>query len=70
MIVKKITPYFVLLIFLTIVFYDSYAYWSGGQEATISYLIITDWIYNYPFVTFCMGLVCGHLFWPLAKKDN
>ena len=65
---KKITPYFILFTFLLVVFYDVYAFLDGGQEATVSYLIITDWIYNYPFVTFCAGIVCGHLFWPLARR--
>ena len=65
---KKITPYFILVTFLVVVFYDGYAFWEGGQQATISYLIITDWIYNYPFLVFCSGVVCGHLFWPLARK--
>lgn len=64
---KKITPYFILFAFLAIVFYDGFAFYDGGQEATISYLIITDWIYNYPFIVFAMGLVCGHLFWPLSR---
>ena len=65
---KKITPYFIVFSFLVIVFYDGYAYWDGGQEATISYLIITDWIYNYPAMVFGLGYIFGHLTWPLAKK--
>jgi len=65
---KKITPYFIFFSFLIIAFYDGYAYFKGGQEATISYLIVTDWLYNYPFLVFCSGIVCGHLFWPLIRK--
>ena len=65
---KKITPYFILSGILVVAGYDIWAYMDSGQEGTISYLLITDWIYNYPAFVAATFFVLGHLFWPLAKK--
>lgn len=65
---RTITQYFIFVAIVVILGYDVYAYIKGGQEATISSVIITDWIYNYPAFTFACGFFAGHLFWPLARK--
>lgn len=68
--IKKITKLIVLLFIALILIYDVYAYIKGGQVATISYLIITDWSKNYSAFTFAIGFLMGHLFWPLAERKK
>jgi len=68
--VKEMTTYFIVLIFIVIIGYDIYAYIEGGQDATVSYIISQEWIYNYPAFTFGMGFVMGHLFWPMSKHKR
>lgn len=70
MALRKVTGYVIGLIVLAILGYDVYAYLEGGQDATISSVIITDWALNYPAFTFLVGFVMGHLFWPLSKKKG
>ncbi len=65
---KKITKYFIPLAIIVILLYDTYAYLSAGQEATVSYIIIEEWSRDYPAFTFFMGFVMGHLFWGLYKE--
>lgn len=66
--IREITQYAIALIILGIFAYDAWAFIQGGQDATISSVIITDWAYNYPAFTFLIGFIMGHLFWPLSKK--
>ena len=51
-----------------ILLYDAWAFYMGGQEATISHIIVTDWIYNYPAFVFLSGFMCGHLFFPMSRN--
>jgi len=67
---RALTGWVILVIFIAIFGYDFYAYVVGGQDATISSVIITDWSINYPAFTFGMGFICGHLFWGLSKKKK
>ena len=55
---------------LGILLYDAFAFYAGGQEATISHVIVTDWIYNYPAAVFLTGFMCGHLFFPMSRKNE
>jgi hypothetical protein len=68
--IKKTTKIATISLIGLILIYDIYAYVKGGQEATISYLIITDWSKNYSAFTFGIGFVMGHLFWPLAERKK
>lgn len=65
---KKLTPFVTVGFIIGLLIYDAIAWYDGGQEATVSYMVITDWIYNYPAFVFFVGFVMGHLFWPLSKK--
>jgi len=67
---KKITPFFTIGLIAVIALYDFWAYFQGGQEATISWIIIERWSTQYPAITFLVGFVMGHLFWPLAKTEK
>jgi len=66
----KITKIVLVIFIFLILLYDVYAYINGGQEATISFLIIKDWSKNYPAFTFAVGFFMGHLFWPLAERKK
>lgn len=61
---------FIVLAIVGIFAFDTYVFVMGGQEATISSVIITDWAYNYPAFSFGIGFIMGHLFWSLSKKKN
>lgn len=67
---KKVTQYFLASAILAILAYDVYAYIQGGQDATISSLVIKDWSREYPAFTFAIGFIMGHLFWPLHPKGG
>lgn len=67
---RQITGYAIIVFLVLIFVYDFWAYMQGGQDATISSVIITDWALNYPAFTFGIGFIMGHLFWPLSKKKN
>lgn len=54
--------YVVTLVVATILF-DIYVYCRGGWESTISYLVLTR-ASRYPIISFAVGVVIGHLFWP------
>ena len=62
------TKLFTALAIGAMLVYDVYAYMQGGQDATISSVVITDWSKNYPAFTFMVGFLMGHLFWPLKKE--
>lgn len=68
--IRELTGYVIVGFIVAIFIYDGYAYIQGGQDATISSVIITDWALNYPAFTFAMGFIMGHLFWPLSKKKG
>jgi hypothetical protein len=34
----------------------------GSTESTISHIMF-EWTHKYPFVTFMLGYICGHLTW-------
>lgn len=65
---RALSQWVIVLSLLAVFIYDAYAFYRGGQESTISSVIITDWIYNYPYAVFLFGTLCGHLFWPLSKR--
>ena len=59
---------FIVFIIVVIFAFDAWVFIQGGQDATVSSVIITDWAYNYPAFTFGVGFIMGHLFWPLSTK--
>ena len=65
---RTYSQYFIALAIVGIFAFDVFVFIKGGQEATISSIIITDWAYNYPAFVFGIGFIMGHLFWPLSKK--
>jgi len=67
---KRFTGPAIALFIIGLIIYDVIAFIMGGQEATISFLIVTDWSRNYPMFTFSMGVVMGHFFWNLKPKGR
>jgi hypothetical protein len=67
---RKLTQFITVSFIAGILVYDIYAYIKGGQSATVSYLVITDWSKNYSAFNFLVGFVMGHLFWPLKNKGG
>lgn len=59
---KKLTKIFIPLATLAIIAFDAYVFMGGSTEATISYTVMM-WSYEYPIMTFSVGVLCGHLFW-------
>jgi hypothetical protein len=62
--------YTVVVIALTIiglVAWDVYAILYGGDESSISSVIIT-YSYDYPLIPFLSGVLCGHFFWRLKSN--
>lgn len=59
---KKTTFLVLMSSLILLILWDLYAVYVGGDEATISNLILVG-TYRYPFVSFLAGFICGHLFW-------
>jgi hypothetical protein len=67
---RKLTQFVTAAFIAGLLVYDIYAYIKGGQEATVSHLVIKGWAKDYPAFTFLVGFVMGHLFWPLKNKSE
>lgn len=66
---KRITAIFVGVSLVVILGYDLLAIMQGGNEATISHLVITL-SYQYPPIPFLVGFVMGHLFWRMSETKE
>lgn len=66
---KKITIGFIIIILTLVIGFDVWVILKSGSENSISQVII-DYSYMYPFITFLIGFVCGHLFWQMPKKKD
>jgi hypothetical protein len=64
--VQNITLWVVISVVCVVLAYDVWALAKGGVKASISYMIIMDWTRRYPALSFAVGFICGHLFWPLS----
>lgn len=49
---------------LTLLAADTYFYVARGSDATLSWLF-RQWVIEYPIVAFVLGLILGHVLWPL-----
>jgi hypothetical protein len=67
----NVAPYVLAILLLIIVgvvgLWDIYCSWIGSQESTVSYLL-NQFASGNPIFAFFVGIVCGHLFWPLRTK--
>jgi hypothetical protein len=69
MTVKTITLLVIALFIIGLLGYDVYAYVVGGQDATVSNVII-ELSHDYPAGTFLVGFAMGHLFWQMKKPKE
>lgn len=44
--------------------WDAYAAYIGRSDVTVSH-IIQQWAFSFPILPFLLGLLVGHLFWPI-----
>jgi len=65
---KKITPYFIIGLVVTITVFDFAIIDYQGKGESISATLIR-WAYSYPSIPFLLGFVCGHLFWKMRDDD-
>jgi hypothetical protein len=56
------TKVVVLVAVVVLILYDIVAFWWGGQDATISQVIV-KLSFDNPIIPFAAGVLCGHLFW-------
>jgi hypothetical protein len=49
--------------------WDFIAYFNGGQDATISKVMV-DASTEYPMVTLVAGILMGHFFWQMKKPKE
>lgn len=66
---KKYTIAFIVVALTLVIGFDVWVILKSGSENSISQVII-DYSYQYPFITFLVGFVCGHLFWQMPKKKD
>lgn len=58
----------VLLVVLQIVaIYDSVALMFFGREHTVSF-VLASWSSHFPIIPIVVGMLIGHLFWPVAPS--
>lgn len=64
----QVTGFVVTLSVVGLLVYDGFAMYFGGLESTVSAFLwkATD----YKFLTFLIGCVCGHVFWPREVKSS
>lgn len=65
---KKITPYFIIILVAAIVIYDFYIIAAQGKTESVSATLIR-WSHEYPSIPFLLGFTAGHLFWRMKDKD-
>lgn len=64
---KKITPYFIIVMVVIIAVYDFWIISAQGPQESISATYIR-WSYEYPSIVFLTGFTMGHLNWRM--RDN
>jgi len=65
----NITKFLIILAFCTIFIWDSVVmFFAKDLNATISFAIYTI-SRDHPIIPFTIGVLCGHVFWPLSGGD-
>jgi hypothetical protein len=61
--------YLLFLLVIVVGVFDVVALGRWGQQATISF-VVKGWSARFPILPFLMGLVIGHLLWPVTSDDT
>jgi len=63
----NVTKFLVILVFCTIFIWDvAVMFFAKDLNATISYAIYAISC-EHPIISFAIGVLCGHVFWPLKS---
>jgi len=52
---------------VVLIAWDVWAYYGGGGEATIS-VVVLGFAQDHPSVPFLLGVIAGHVLWPLRLR--
>ena len=64
----NVTKFLVILAFIVIFVWDSIVmFFAKDLDATISFSIYTI-SRQHPIIPFAIGVLCGHVFWPLSSN--
>ena len=62
----NVTKFLIILVFIVIFIWDSIVmFFAADLNATISFAIYTI-SRQHPIIPFTIGVLCGHVFWPLS----
>ena len=62
-----VTKFLLILVFIVIFVWDSIImFFAADLNATISFAIYTI-SRQHPIIPFTIGVLCGHVFWPLGS---
>lgn len=64
----SITTIFILITILAAILFDVYIIFKAGKKESISAYVIRS-SKQYPLVTLLVGIVLGHLYWPMRTDD-
>lgn len=66
---RKSTKIIIIVLLILLVAYDILAACDPQACNTLS-CVLLEWVRKYPTVNFCVGVLCGHLFWPQHIKNK
>lgn len=61
--IKNATKIIIVVVILTLIIYDIFAFVYGGRDATISDIVLHS-VCAKPILAFAGGVLTGHLLWP------
>lgn len=63
---RQTTQAVLLLAFLLLGAYDAWAFFRWGRPYTLS-VVLYESAHEHPIVAFGLGVLAGHLFWPVKE---
>lgn len=66
---RKLTQGILAFAVTSLAGYDAYVFRNAGSEATIS-VVTRDLFIEYPIAAVVIGVIVGHICWPLSRKTN
>ncbi len=64
---RKLTQALLVFGVTSLAGYDAYVYRNAGSEATIS-AVVRDLFVDWPIAAVAVGVVVGHICWPLTPR--
>ena len=66
---RLLTQIVLIITSLSLIGYDLYVWYKGDTTATISQVVL-DFTSMWPVASFALGMLFGHLLWPIVKPNN